>query len=293
MKQVRKWTQKYLGIALSIVCLVAFIAFVRPDELWEAMQGVDLLDLGFGVVGMLVYMLGRAVRWQWLLDKQISWQRVFHVQNIGYLVTYLLPFRLGDVARATLIGQSGTPSTLQAGSTVVVERLLDLGVMVLLLGITVGQTGEMPASYQLILQTAGILAFAGILTLFLMARFQTVLLRFLAKIPTHDYWLPYLQPILAGLQPFTQWRATFMLVLGTVAIWLPMLMAHFWVLRAVGLPASLSWRASSPGRRHWSSPPPPRRGRLVFSMPVSPPPSRLSRGNPPCPRRPLLCFTIR
>jgi uncharacterized protein (TIRG00374 family) len=244
VKQSQNWLQKYLGIVLSLVCLAGFIWFVRPVAIWQAIQDVRLLDLALGVLGMLVYMLGRAIRWQWLLNNKMSWQRVFHVQNIGYLITYLLPFRLGDVARATMVGKTNTTSPWQAGSTVVVERLLDLGVMVVILGITVGRVGErsfnMPASYQFTIYMVSIIAFAGIFTLFVMARFQTTLLRWAAKMPAHTYWLPYLKPALAGLQPFTHWRTTLTLIAGSFIIWLPMMMAHFWVLRAVHLPASFA-----------------------------------------------------
>ncbi|MCX7681575.1 MAG: flippase-like domain-containing protein, partial [Anaerolineae bacterium] len=93
----------------------------------------EYLYLAPAALGMVAYMAARAVRWRILLGPQVSLSHCFWVTNVGYLVSNVFPFRLGDPARALLVGQSGAVSTGAALSTVVVERVLDMLTVVALL----------------------------------------------------------------------------------------------------------------------------------------------------------------
>jgi hypothetical protein len=66
----------------------------------------------------------------------------FWVTNIGYLISNVLPFRLGDPARAVAIGLNGRVKISAALSTVVVERVLDMLTIVVLLAVTVPFVGD-------------------------------------------------------------------------------------------------------------------------------------------------------
>ena len=131
--QSGKKLQFWLGMLVSVACLAAIFIVIDPREIWLALQDAHLGYLVLSTVGILSFMAIRAVRWRFMLNNTVPWGQVFHIQNIGYMLTYLLPFRLGDLARAVLIGNV-PPVTLPQGlSTMVVERVLDLLFIVTLL----------------------------------------------------------------------------------------------------------------------------------------------------------------
>jgi uncharacterized protein (TIRG00374 family) len=69
----------------------------------------------------------RAFRWRLLFypKTELHIRNLFAVINVGYLLSNIFPARLGDVARAYLIGDTEDVSRAAAFSTVVTERVLD------------------------------------------------------------------------------------------------------------------------------------------------------------------------
>jgi uncharacterized membrane protein YbhN (UPF0104 family) len=119
--------------------------------LYFAFRGVDLEAVGremgraklywFGVSVAIGYaaVISRGMRWKLVLDSMgyptTAW-RATHAIGIGYLINMVFP-RAGEVARATALRRSDkTPVDVLLG-TIIVERLIDLIMMSILLGITV------------------------------------------------------------------------------------------------------------------------------------------------------------
>ena len=88
-----RW-QIWLGILIGVACLAAvFTLYARPSEIIESLRHVHpgyLLIGGLAVVGFLVI---RAVRLLFMLDYAIPYSKVFHIQNIGYMLSQLLPLK--------------------------------------------------------------------------------------------------------------------------------------------------------------------------------------------------------
>ncbi|MEJ2749467.1 MAG: flippase-like domain-containing protein, partial [Anaerolineae bacterium] len=109
--------QVWVGIAVSVACLAAIFLFIKPQEIVKALEEARYEYLALTAVGLVIFMMLRAVRWHFMLNNQASWSQVYHVQNIGYMLTQLLPLRLGDVARAVLIGNVPPITVAQGVST--------------------------------------------------------------------------------------------------------------------------------------------------------------------------------
>lgn len=138
---MRKW-RLWIGIAISLVCLALALAGIEWDQVGVALRQADWRYLIPAAASLLAYLLARSVRWRILLGPEVSLAETFAVTNVGYLVSNVLPFRLGDPARAVAIGLGGKVRTSAALSTVVVERVLDMLMVVLLLALTVPFVGE-------------------------------------------------------------------------------------------------------------------------------------------------------
>jgi len=147
----------WLGLALS----VAFLALAVRQADWSrtlaTLAQADLLLIFLGAGLLVVTFVVFAFRWQVLLSSTARFpvRDTFSYIMIGYLANTVLPLRLGDVARATLMGRRpGVSASLVLGS-IVLERLLDvLTVLVVALGLSLLM--DIPPVVR-----AGMVTFAG------------------------------------------------------------------------------------------------------------------------------------
>lgn len=123
MNKARFW----IGIAISAIALA--IAFRQVDfgMVWAALGKVNYWFLASSLVPLLLFLVLRAHRWRLLFYPRTELRvgNLFAVISIGYLLSNIFPARLGDVARAYLIGDSERVSRTTAFSTIVAERVLD------------------------------------------------------------------------------------------------------------------------------------------------------------------------
>jgi len=128
-----------LGIAISFVAL-AFVAgsvdlSATAGVLAGAAPGWLVAAAAFLVVDVAV----RAVRWQRLLAPVagVSLPRVLGYLLIGYLANNVLPARLGELVRCHYLGDREGVSRTTALGTVVVERVVDIVVVVAIAAIAI------------------------------------------------------------------------------------------------------------------------------------------------------------
>ncbi len=121
-----------IGIAISIVALVL------------ATRGVDLQQTAKVIAGAspawIVVLLGlvladvaaRGLRWQALVRpiKPVPFGHMFGYLLIGYLANNVLPARLGEFVRSWYLGEREEIGAVRALGTVVVERVIDVVVVV-------------------------------------------------------------------------------------------------------------------------------------------------------------------
>ena len=76
------------------------------DSFVNALRLADYSKLPIVIVLFLGTILARAIAWRTILQEKISFPRSFWTLNEGYLFNNILPFRLGEVARAFLLNQT-------------------------------------------------------------------------------------------------------------------------------------------------------------------------------------------
>jgi uncharacterized protein (TIRG00374 family) len=238
VKQKRRW-QVWAGLAVSGVALALALLGIDVSQIAETLSQAEYIYLVPAAVATVAGLAARAVRWRVLLGPQVSFSRCFWITNIGYLVSNVLPFRLGDPARAVVVGRGKEISTAAALSTVVVERVLDmLTVMALLAGLTpfVGGAGS-AASAGLV---AGIVALVASAVLLLLAfrpdwgRWiaRQVLVR-VSKLGLNSArWMEVLEGLLDGLAPLRSKRRGMALLAWSAATWAGVVAFYWFVMRA-------------------------------------------------------------
>ncbi|MCP4544376.1 MAG: flippase-like domain-containing protein [Chloroflexi bacterium] len=240
MKSKRQW-QLWGSLFISSVALVLAVRQVNLGDVAETLAQAEYVYLIPAIVTPVLGLAARAVRWRVLLGPEVSLARSFWVTDIGYLVSNVLPFRLGDPARAVVIARGGKISTATALSTVVVERVLDmLTVMVLLAVLTPFVSGAGTAMNAGLFAGGAALAALAVLLLFAfrpdwgrrMAQWGLGLLSKLGLKLDSERWLGMLDGLLEGLAPLRSgWRGVALLV-WSVITW-AFIVAFYWaVLRA-------------------------------------------------------------
>ena len=237
--------QVWLGILISLISLAAIFFFIKPQEILTALQTTRYGYLIFTGLGIIFFLAVRAVRWRYMLNNDASWLTVFHIQNIGYLLSSVLPLRIGDVARAVLIG-SVPPITISRGiSTMVVERLLDMLFIIALLPFALSGVEQIPNWMRTGAQGMGVVAVVGIVVLIIAAnqreRAVHLIERILEHIPFLDTaaWTSRADSFLAGLTSLTSLKDAVWLIVLTIATWLPIILAYYAMLLAVNLEPNL------------------------------------------------------
>jgi uncharacterized protein (TIRG00374 family) len=135
MRKNRFW----IGITISLICLILALKDVHFAEIGRALGQANYLFLVPALAAVLAGLGVRAVRWRLLFypQRDLRLATLFSVMNIGYLLSNVFPARLGDLARAYLIGDLEKVSVARALSTVVVERVLDVITVVLFLALLI------------------------------------------------------------------------------------------------------------------------------------------------------------
>ncbi|HEY4718395.1 MAG TPA: lysylphosphatidylglycerol synthase transmembrane domain-containing protein [Anaerolineales bacterium] len=128
------WLRLLPGLLVSVAAIAALVAFVDLSEVQKAFSQVELIPALPLVVALFLGTVGaRAMAWRTTLQEQPSFRDSFFVLNQGYLLNNILPFRLGELGRALLLGGRTGLSFWRVLPSIVVERLFDLGFAAILL----------------------------------------------------------------------------------------------------------------------------------------------------------------
>ena len=230
----------WVGLAVSVAALALAMLGIDLRRVGATLAQAEYVYLVPATVGMLAYLAARAVRWRLLLGPQVPLSRAFWVTCVGYLVSNVLPFRLGDPARAVVVGRGGQVSTAAALSTVVVERVLDmLMVVALLAGVAPFVSGAGSAvGVGLVAGGAALVALAVLLVLALRPDWgQWAVRRLLGWLPRLDgeRWARALDGLFEGLAPLRSGRRGLALLAWSVVTW-ACVVAFYWAILRAFLP---------------------------------------------------------
>lgn len=189
--------KQLIGIAVAFLLLWLAFRGTNFQELWKNMQTVQPLYLGLVCLSGLMSHFLRAMRWIILLrplsDHKISLWNSFCAVMIGYAVNVVIP-RGGEIAR--LVSISRTEKLPWAGvlSTMFIDRLLDIALLVFLLGFTLLVIPpEFSKSLPWLVPGGGLLTLSTIIGLLLLPWVGTIINVLLEKpmvkerIPSHAF----------------------------------------------------------------------------------------------------------
>jgi glycosyltransferase 2 family protein len=157
------------GLVISAISLAIVLYLADLEELVNALRLADYRLVLAGVLVSVVWLIVRGLAWRSLLFDRVPWKTVFLTLSQGYLLNNILPFRLGEIGRALLLGRKTGFGFWQILSSIVIERTLDLALAAGLLMCTIPFVVGAASAWQGAVISAIVVA-GGMVLLYLMAR---------------------------------------------------------------------------------------------------------------------------
>ena len=124
------WLRALPGSLISLAAIAVLYFLVDLDELRHAFELADYGALPIVLVLFLGSLVTRSLAWRTILDEKVTFANAFLVLNQGYLLNNVLPFRLGELGRALILGRMSGLGFWRVLPTIVVERVFDLAIAV-------------------------------------------------------------------------------------------------------------------------------------------------------------------
>ncbi len=170
MKRTLKDSLRWLpGAFISILLVIVIFYFVDFGEVASAIRSADYGLLGLALLLSFIWMAVRGLVWRILLRERASYVDTFLAEGEGALLNAFLPFRLGELGRAFLLGRKSGLQFAEILPTIVIERVIDVGFSALLLlaslpfVIGASDAGKIG-------MVAGVAVLVGLVGLYLLAR---------------------------------------------------------------------------------------------------------------------------
>lgn len=235
------------GIVITALAIWLLSRMINWGEFLAALGRIPVWLIVLTVFIYLVTMVLRALAWQFLLQRQISAPRTVLTLNEGYLFNNILPFRMGELARAFLMGRQTRRGTFYVLSTIVVERSYDMAIAASLLLLTLPLALNMewarPVTTLLL-----VIIVAGLLAVYLAARHRERVEGLVDRLAGRWGWVrrwvvPQVHSILSGFSVLTRFEF-FAGSLGLlVSSWVLSILRDWFLIRAFVPDAPLWWAA--------------------------------------------------
>lgn len=223
--KIKKRISIFVGLVITALCAWLAVRKVPFTELSDVISGGNYYWLIPAAVAQFLAILVRSQRWVVLLDRKNGLAASIWSQGIGYLFTNLFPFRLGEVARVLVMSEKCKLPVVQVAGTAIVERLLDVGTMVLAL-LLVLPWMRAPSAIIKSGQIFGALVILGMLVIILLASFKETSFALIDRVCSIFTFLPKTMvmarwgELLKGLTPLLRGLVAFKVVALSIVSWL-------------------------------------------------------------------------
>jgi len=224
-----------------------FFAF-KGENLNEIISQIKQVDsFGFWLACILITLscIVRAYRWQLLMDpvERIPLYDVFAATMVGYFGNGVLAFRLGELLRAYSVTAKTSMSTSQAFGTVILERILDMLMVVLVFVMTIPW---FPFEHEAI--RIAIMVFSGFSLLLIVAIFLASQFKMMDYVKSHNLFqsgigekiISVLEKIFDGIVLIKKTNHFGMILISSVLLWGFYYVVTYIVLGSCGIPLGIA-----------------------------------------------------
>lgn len=138
MKSIKRFLTRFLPLTFGIGLVWYLFTIIPPKTLLEYFKNANYRWIGLGLLFGILSHLSRAYRWKFMLEPMGYHPRFINTilaVLIGYFVNLAIP-RAGEVSRATVMAKYEDIPFEKGFGTIVAERIADLVMLFLIIGIT-------------------------------------------------------------------------------------------------------------------------------------------------------------
>jgi len=237
-----------LGLVVSGVCLWLALRQAPFAELAAVLGQVTYAWLLVAVMLNVFTLWGRGCRWRLLLANRGTRQEYFWAQCIGSMLTNIFPLRAGEAGRVVIISRRVGLPLVQVGASLILERALDMAVLLSLLAVLllVMDVPRAVAATGLALGAAVAVAWVGIVVVLVFRARLTGLVEVIA-VCLPDRFAALLRmvwsQVLLAMEPLRSFGVAARIVGWSVAIWAAGI-GTFWVAIEAVVPGGSLLEAS-------------------------------------------------
>jgi glycosyltransferase 2 family protein len=235
--------QIVIGAIIGSAALVFVFRGVDWSSIGNALAHTRLSMVGLALLCVLVTLVVNTTRW-WLLftpdHRERNWFVLAAAILIGQTTNFLIPARLGEIARIYLVGTREGVSKARVMATIVIEKVIDLAVFALCIALVLaGMTlpALMRRSGVAIVIVASVLAVITFAMSFWSETLLTVVERVARYFP--ERWAARIVALtdaaLAGLRALRDWRAGAAIWVLSAAVLFFSILTNYIVFATIGL----------------------------------------------------------
>ena len=237
-------TRMIAGILISVIVVAVLVRFIDTGEVLSVLGQVDLVRLIPVLILLIISLVSRAISWRTILQDRITVWKSFLIINAGYFVNTVLPFRIGEFARAFLL----LPSDFRFWEglpTVVLERMFDVlftvGLFLTGLSFALGFSQGIVYAYVLVA-----VVLTGLVLLMLVIRYQDSFLSWLERISfpwanLKEWLIDKIRFMISGLSILKDPSQVLLVFVGIGISWGTALVYQYILLRVFVPEAQFVW----------------------------------------------------
>ncbi len=246
MKNFWKSAGRWLpGVLISLIAIVLILKFVDLGRLVDAIRTANYWYLGIALATSWTWLAVRGIVWRTILQKKASYKHVFLTLCEGYMLNNFLPFRLGEIGCAFLLGRKARLSFMEVLPTVVILRVFDVAFSA---GILLGSLPFVAGAGQAgrLALVMGGLVVLGLVILYLLARNREWALGWFDRLTVRWPKLQqqgeiFLSPLFSGLAVLTNGWLFVRVLLWMTFNWAVGVLQFYLTILAFFPHASLLW----------------------------------------------------
>ena len=239
---------QWLGIILVVGLLVLLLRQVDWAQVRSSFSQVDLRYVPLLVALVALNFLIRSWRWRYLLigGESMSLRSLVDATTAGFMASFLLPFRAGEVARPWVLTRWESIRFGSAAASIVVERVVDAVVIVGFLAIGAGWIHEAPEWLGAGATLLGVIAVAGLALMLVAYFFSRSFSKFSRRVVSIVFFPNFLSRLraalyhlidgfLEGLKAISSGRQLLIVLISSVVLWLEMALFYQACLWTTGI----------------------------------------------------------
>ncbi|HUS87971.1 MAG TPA: lysylphosphatidylglycerol synthase transmembrane domain-containing protein [Desulfosporosinus sp.] len=237
------------GTAISISLLVLVFRQLDLSQVSDTIRSISYLPLIAAGITLSLTLVIRSWRWRYLFEpvKKARMSNLLSATSIGASMDMLLPARSGDVIRAYVIGRKEQTSKIASLSTIVVEKVLDILVLLVIAFVTIAVISfskdrlSLPSGFSVaVFLLVGVIPIVIALLWFLMANTEKVdwiMRAILAFLPERilSRLSDTLISVAQGLQVLRQRESLVRIIILSILLWSLFALGNLLVLHSFGL----------------------------------------------------------